>query len=206
MDDGTGVMSCTQWRLVEDSDEGITILELGDLVSVWGKLSEFRNEKQLTVTSIVQQKDPNAEPLHWLEVVHLKRTVYSRPFLLPRGVLGIAEDSSGAMEFSRHVLHRCILSHLKASYSCGHFTLKELAKEEALLKTCRENVELSEWAEEELAKEMDLLVRDLPAEGIVIPAIGVGVQRMEVKYEVGVILYQYLRIPLKTKILVWQFY
>jgi len=184
VDDGTGVMSCTQWRVEEDSEEGITVLDLGDLVSVWGKLSEFRKEKQLTVMTAVRHKDPNVEPLFWLEVTHLKRTVYSRPFILPRGVLGSGEASSGSKEFSKEVIRQHVLSHLKTFHSDGHFTLEGLAREEELLKSSRDESELSDWSEGDLTREVGLLVQDLPSEGIVIPARGVGVQKTNVKFEV----------------------
>ena len=177
-------MPCTQWRVEEDSEEGITIPGLGDLVSIWGKLSEFRNEKQLTVTSIVQHKDPNVEPLHWLEVTHLKRTVYSRPFILPRGVLESGEASSGSKEFSSEVLQQHVLSHLEAFHSDGHFTLGELAREEELLRSCKCDSGLSDWTEGKLTREVCLLVHDLPSKGVVIPAIGVGIQKTNVKFQV----------------------
>ena len=32
--------------------------------------------------ALVQQVDPNAEVMHWLEVKHLKKT-YSQPFVVP---------------------------------------------------------------------------------------------------------------------------
>ena len=35
---------------------------------------------------IVQQCDPNAEVMHWLEVIHLKNT-YSQPFVVPADLL-----------------------------------------------------------------------------------------------------------------------
>lgn len=186
VDDGTGVMSCTQWRVTEDSDEGITLPTLGSLVSVWGKLSEFRGERQLTVTSLVQHKDPNVEPLHWLEVAHLKRTIYSRPFILPRGVLSEGETTSGARTFSRDVLKACIISHLKSCHSSGPFTLASLAGEEGLLKLCRSESELADWSDEELAREVNLLAQDLPSEGVVILARGHGVLREGAKFEVSV--------------------
>lgn len=34
---------------------------------------------------LVMETDPNVEPMHWLEVVQLKRTVYSRAFVLSPG-------------------------------------------------------------------------------------------------------------------------
>ncbi len=185
VDDGTGVISCTQWRVTEDSDEGLTLPTLGGLVSVWGKLSEFRSERQLTVTNMVQHKDPNVEPLHWLEVAQLKRTVYSRPFILPRGVISDGETSSGARKFSRDALKSCIVSHLKSHHSSGHFTLADLVREEGLLETCRNESELADWSDEELVREVNLLAQDLPSEGIVVLARGQGVLREGAKFEVS---------------------
>ena len=186
VDDGTAVVSCTQWRVEKDSDQGIVIPELGQLVSVWGKISEFRREKQLTVTTMVQQKDPNAEPLHWLEVVHLKKTVYSRPFTLPDGILKSEEIFTGESELSaRHALQCTMTSFLIDQCSDKHFILKDLAVDSDLLKACRERRELADWTEEELKTQINSLAQGLPAMGIVIPALGVGIQKPEtLKYEV----------------------
>ena len=52
VDDGSGVLSCCQWRRSEDADEGIHIPALGDLVSVLGRVEEFREERQLRVFAI----------------------------------------------------------------------------------------------------------------------------------------------------------
>lgn len=170
--------------MVEDSDHGIAIPVLGQLVSVWGKVSEFRREKQLAVTTMVEQKDPNAEPLHWLEVVHLKQMVYSRPFSLPRGVLASAGLATGGGESHRHVLQCCITSFLRTQCSSEHFTLKHLAVDSALLKACEERRELADWTEHELMGEVDSVIQELPAMGVIIPALGVGLQKRETKYEV----------------------
>lgn len=183
---------------MEDSDQGIAIPELGQLVSVWGKVSEFRGEKQLAVTTMVEQRDPNAEPLHWLEVIHLKKTVYSRPFILPRGVLASAEVSSGGGEFPRHTLRSTVTMFLRNQCTSKHFTLKELAADAALLKVCKENRELAVWMEDELMGEMDSVVCELPAQGVVIPALGVGLQKMEIKYEVCHFDFSFVQEQLNT--------
>ena len=52
VDDGTGVITCCQWRVVEDSGCGLTVPVLGQLVSVFGRVSEFREEKQIKVSAI----------------------------------------------------------------------------------------------------------------------------------------------------------
>ena len=53
-------------------------------------LVERRNPSGVNISSflVVVESDPNVEPLHWLEVLQLKKTVYSKPFVLPPGALG----------------------------------------------------------------------------------------------------------------------
>ena len=67
VDDGSGVIPCCQWRKEEDSEEGLVIPQLGQLVSVYGRVSEYREERQVKVNAICIEEDPNIEPLHWLE-------------------------------------------------------------------------------------------------------------------------------------------
>lgn len=52
VDDGSGVLSCTQWRRLEDSSDGLYIPSIGELVSMFGRVEEFRGEKQLRVSAI----------------------------------------------------------------------------------------------------------------------------------------------------------
>lgn len=52
VDDGSGVVSCVQWRKTKDSSEGIYLARIGQLVSVLGQVDEFRDERQLRVTAI----------------------------------------------------------------------------------------------------------------------------------------------------------
>ena len=86
VDDGSGVLNCAQWRRSKDSADGLYVPDIGQLVSVFGQVEEYREEKQLRVAAVVPEADPNAEPCHWLEVEHARRTVYSQTFTLPDGV------------------------------------------------------------------------------------------------------------------------
>ncbi|KJE89674.1 hypothetical protein CAOG_001107 [Capsaspora owczarzaki ATCC 30864] len=61
--------------------------ELGDLVSVRGKLSCYREQRQLVVTSMTPERAPDAESLWLLECAHLYRKIYSIPFD-PAAILG----------------------------------------------------------------------------------------------------------------------
>ena len=183
MDDGTGVLSCTQWREVEDSDEGLSIPRLGQLVAVWGKLSEYREAKQLTVTAIVEQSDPNAEVLHWLEVIELKRNVYSVPFSPP---LELTAGSVAAGSL-RPTVKEAILKFLDGSYAGRCFTLSELSASADLARHCKESVNVRGGVTEQaVLQEIVPAVRELAETGAIIPAIGVGRHR-ETKYEVSLV-------------------
>lgn len=52
VDDGSGVLNCTQWRRLEDSSNGLYVPSIGELVSIFGRVEEYRGEKQLKVTAI----------------------------------------------------------------------------------------------------------------------------------------------------------
>ena len=58
VDDGSGVLSCVQWRRTKDSSEGLYVASLGQLVSVLGQAEEFREERQLRVTAISESCVP----------------------------------------------------------------------------------------------------------------------------------------------------
>lgn len=52
VDDGSGVLSCVQWRITKDTSDGLYVPDIGLLVSVYGQVGEYREEKQLRVTAI----------------------------------------------------------------------------------------------------------------------------------------------------------
>eukprot|EP01137_Pigoraptor_chileana_P032217 Opistho-2@21251 len=53
-----------------------------------GRLGTFREHRQLTVHAIRIERDPNAEALHWLSVLSLKRSTYDVPCVLLTGTAG----------------------------------------------------------------------------------------------------------------------
>ena len=181
VDDGTGVISCTQWRQEPDSDKGLVIPELGQLVSIWGKVSEYKAEKQLAVTTIVEHSDPNAEPLHWLEVAHLKKTVYSRPFSLPPGLASGPHVGVSLKDSTKEA----VLRFLNDSCSGRHFTLEQLSANPHLLSRCMESVG-DNPSSDEVSTVIASVVQKLPDTGVVIPALGVGRQRDTLLYEVKI--------------------
>ena len=76
IDDGTGSIDCIKWYTPAESIEGFAPC-LGDWYIVQGRLSEFRSNTQIIVdtlgnrVNVALQVDPNAELLHWLDVLRL---------------------------------------------------------------------------------------------------------------------------------------
>ena len=174
------MISCTQWYLEEDSERGLFIPKLGQLVAVWGKLSEYRDQKQLTVTAIIAQNDPNAEPLHWLEVAYLKKTVYGVPFSLPPGVSVEMQSEFSLRDSTRGT----VLRYLNEPFPGWHFTLPQLCADVELQRRCMEGIGGGgSFSTDEVTAALFRAVQELPEMGVVIPAIGTGKQR-EMKYEV----------------------
>lgn len=88
MDDGTGCLECVAWlnasgdgggasvtpsggASVSVSDFGINLggLRLGALIRIQGRISEYRNQKQMLVRTLQACGDANAEVLFWLDWV-----------------------------------------------------------------------------------------------------------------------------------------
>ncbi|XP_031552415.1 CST complex subunit STN1-like [Actinia tenebrosa] len=98
VDDGTGIISGCYWKI---NSSTIDLYCLGQLVTFQGKLTTFRDQRQLTVTSIVLESNPNAEILFWLDVVKLNTEVYSTPYVLPdmASESGSSSSTQQLMEF-----------------------------------------------------------------------------------------------------------
>lgn len=176
------MINCTQWYLEEDSEEGLFIPQLGQLVAVWGKLSEYRDQKQLTVTTVVAQNDPNAEPLHWLEVAYLKKAVYSVPFSLPPGVSVEMQSERSLRDCTRET----VLGYLNKAFLGQHFTLPQLCADVELHRLCVKGAGGGGVSNDEVKEALFQAVQELPEMGVVIPAIGTGKQK-ETKYEVWLV-------------------
>jgi len=85
LDDGTGCIECVVWMNSAGDDGGGTMtagggaiavgdfsidrtgLRLGALVRVQGRVSEYRDRKQLVVNAVRRCVDANAESLFWLD-------------------------------------------------------------------------------------------------------------------------------------------
>ena len=114
MDDGTGICSCCYWlRGDEEEEDNDTVkLKLGQLVTVRGKITVYRGQRQLTAAAVCiltcslylsllreincfvpylvlsgVERDVHAECRRWVELIHLKATVYKKPFMPPKEAL-----------------------------------------------------------------------------------------------------------------------
>eukprot|EP01135_Chromosphaera_perkinsii_P008102 Nk52_evm18s1129 gene=Nk52_evmTU18s1129 len=125
VDDGSGVLVCTVW---EDSDFKSSVHEdlLGSLVSILGKISTYREEFQLSVSSIDMKKDPNEELLHWLEIADRKQCFYDLPYDVKKGTSAFEQtlinDSDRSM---------ALLAYLKKQ-STSSFAFSEIVARENL--------------------------------------------------------------------------
>lgn len=97
VDDGTGCVPCVLWlnhatspyfarqrprgvRLIADVASGqASLVKLGSVARVRGRITSYRGEVEITVSSVAVERDPNAEVLHWLDCLKLARRVYGRP-------------------------------------------------------------------------------------------------------------------------------
>eukprot|EP01137_Pigoraptor_chileana_P032218 Opistho-2@21255 len=90
VDDGTGTLPCIVWAsaAATGAAQQPSRCALGDCVTMRGRLGTFREHRQLTVHAIRIERDPNAEALHWLSVLSLKRSTYDVPCVLLTGTAG----------------------------------------------------------------------------------------------------------------------
>lgn len=56
-----------------------SIIKLGLVARVRGRITAYRGTIQLTVSTVVIERDPNIEILHWLECIKLARRFYDVP-------------------------------------------------------------------------------------------------------------------------------
>lgn len=101
LDDGSGCVPCILWlnhmtnryysktdKLQMESMAAMALkqaeqVQLGKLVRVQGRITIYNQQLQITVSSALVEKDPNAEILHWMECIRLAVRCYDLPGPLP---------------------------------------------------------------------------------------------------------------------------
>ncbi|XP_068681412.1 CST complex subunit STN1-like [Montipora foliosa] len=172
VDDGSGTLQCCRWHQPDGSmDNEREVLNLGQLVTVQGKISVYREQQQLTVDLIHAESDPNTETLLWLEAVNLGNTVYSETFspLLKEfqaGEAGLSKETQ---------LKQAILLHIRENNMVA-FQFKTLCIEPDILQLATDAVR-KRPTEELQGKKLDgpyeakkvirQVIKDLEREGLV---------------------------------------
>ncbi|XP_032219601.2 CST complex subunit STN1 isoform X2 [Nematostella vectensis] len=127
VDDGSGSIDCCQWQK-DDPDEDRITLELGELICVQGKITAFREKRQITVDFIYPLEDKNSEVLFWLDVLHLRKTVYSKPFN-PSGELNSSEGSLPTLkDLAQHIRGLLKDGNIGFRSICSQKKVQELAE------------------------------------------------------------------------------
>ncbi len=168
---------------MDDSDQGLCVASQGQLVSVFGKVSEFRNMKQLTVTGICPESDPNVEPLFWLEVIKLRKEVYSKPFQLPPGIN--TRLTSAAL-----CLQQLIYSELKkwilTEYPSKSFSLGELEANTSFIEICMKSLQDQNrtHCRAEVVTVIKASITKLRDDGVVVSTGTTGGTKREMMYKV----------------------
>lgn len=63
-------------QMAEVADTSASLVQVGVVARVRGRIGWFRGVVQITVTDVGVERDPNAEILHWLQCVQLARKCY----------------------------------------------------------------------------------------------------------------------------------
>ncbi|KAJ3340807.1 hypothetical protein HDU93_006295 [Gonapodya sp. JEL0774] len=85
LDDGTGVLPAMQWN-PRNTPLSIDVqtVPLGVTLRVQGRVSEYLDRKQITISVARAERDPSMQMLWWLQTADMKRRVYSRRLRIAR--------------------------------------------------------------------------------------------------------------------------
>ncbi|XP_078351186.1 CST complex subunit STN1-like isoform X2 [Oculina patagonica] len=155
----------------DPSEDMRELYNLGQLVTVQGKISVFREQRQLTVDQIFPESDLNAEVLFWLEAVNLGNTIYKEPFMP-----SLKDLCTGSGDVSKNEeLKKAILTHLTENKMVA-FQFRTLCIEPDIQQLAREAVK-QKCTNQEEAKKLDgayeakkvirQSVKDLESDGLV---------------------------------------
>ncbi|KAI8583493.1 hypothetical protein K450DRAFT_221466 [Umbelopsis ramanniana AG] len=89
VDDGFGTIPCCNWAVRTYAEPEF---ELGQSVRVLGRISDYKNQRQINIHEIYRMVDYNMEILHWLQTIRLRESVYSKPFDIPKDILAHKDE------------------------------------------------------------------------------------------------------------------
>jgi len=172
VDDGSGTIPCCRWHSSDhSSDSAVGKFSLGQLVTVQGKISVFREQRQLTVDLIYAESDPNAEVMFWLEAVNLGNMIYSGPF-----TPSIKDFQAGFSDMSKEAqLKKAVSQHLRENNMVA-FQFRTLCLEPDILQLATDVVR-QKYTDQVQGKKLDgpyeakkvirHVIKDLERKGLV---------------------------------------
>ena len=144
IDDGSAVLGCAWWRAdIVDSNLDVSacvqMLQLGVVATVWGRISTYKGQRQLTVQHVAIEGDIHTEVVRWLRVIDLVENEYlASPLTQTKtpqdsskpgaSVLSSAVASSGSSCSSE------FLRQLGFRFKEGPFKTEAVLKDESLLR------------------------------------------------------------------------
>ncbi|CAO3691850.1 unnamed protein product [Umbelopsis ramanniana] len=94
VDDGFGTIPCCNWAVRTYAEPEF---ELGQSVRILGRISVYKNQKQINIHEIYKMDDFNMEVLHWLQTIRLRESVYSKPFDIPDDIIAHKDELVGML-------------------------------------------------------------------------------------------------------------
>jgi len=79
VDDGSGLISCQLWcNPHTDNWHSGQTFKIGDLLRIRGRLTSYRNQIEIQIDTIIRETEEDSQLLHWLEIIHLTSSYYSK--------------------------------------------------------------------------------------------------------------------------------
>ncbi|XP_067858058.1 CST complex subunit STN1 isoform X1 [Heptranchias perlo] len=165
VDDGTGVISCVQWKklgptegtkpaasppvcqnLLEQLSRILRLerqnsqLELGDVVQVRGRVRVYRDQREINSTSICKVTDHVfAAQIHrMLELPHLYRTFYDKPCQIRKNSTEPNEEGLHTLSLQRKIKQFLIQNGVKNFYQ------RELGTVDSLVSTAQQGLRVQD--------------------------------------------------------------
>jgi hypothetical protein len=156
IDDGTGSVECIRWY----NKDPVPRIRLGQLVSVYGKLVDYRGARQIRVYQIFAEGNPNTEVLHMAAILRLKSTVYKTPFSMPVDLVRYQEGEDKKQNRNPKEVIVEILKKWLQRTTPDCFSMEFLCKEQSLMEEVRTALSGSGKLMEMIKTSLQQLLKD----------------------------------------------
>ncbi|KAJ3117886.1 hypothetical protein HDU96_005019 [Phlyctochytrium bullatum] len=132
VDDGTGVVSCIYWFSPTERERSIrSVYKLGTLVSILGRITVYRDARQVQIFHSNDERDPNTETLWRLQCVLNYKNAYSVKSIIPERLGDIALKEAARRELEEKDLFAPVSE---------RFTVQEIRKRAGDLRETLEKI------------------------------------------------------------------